>query len=143
VGTTASTSATFGSLACGTSYTLGVAAYDAAGNASATASASTSTTTCPVQQTPPTPPPRTISLAKGPAAPSGFRYAITLSNFPANTGVSLTCYDSVDRGGFFTFTLTTNGSGDAYTASQCYSGDGPDHWVRANAYGIESNHVQW
>jgi hypothetical protein len=31
--------------------------------------------------------------------------------------------------------------GSAATASQCFSGDGPDHWVRASD--VESNHVTW
>jgi hypothetical protein len=37
--------------------------------------------------------------------------------------------------------MATNGSGAATTASECYSGDGPDHWVIAG--GAESNHVVW
>ena len=82
-----------------------------------------------------------VTLAQGPAAPAGYRYAIGLSGFPAGTGVSVTCYDSVSPGGFYTFTLTTDGSGSASTASYCYSGDGPDHWLHAG--GIESNHVTW
>ena len=45
-GTAGSTSATFGSLACGTSYTLAVDAYDAAGNRSAKASTTAATATC-------------------------------------------------------------------------------------------------
>ena len=55
--------------------------------------------------------------------------------------VSVNCYDSVSPGGFYPFSLTTNGSGSASTASYCYSGVGPDHWVVAGGY--ESNHVQW
>jgi hypothetical protein len=82
-----------------------------------------------------------VSLAQGPAAPAGYRYAITLSGFPANQTVSITCYDSVSTGGFYTFGLTTDMNGSATTASYCYSGDGPDHWVVAN--GVESNHVSW
>jgi hypothetical protein len=82
----------------------------------------------------------TVSLAQGPAAPSGYRYAITLNGFPANSAVSLNCYDSVSPGGFYSFTLTTNASGSAYTAGYCYSGAGPDHWVIANGR-VESNHA--
>jgi chitodextrinase len=47
VGTSTSTSYQFTGLTCGTSYTLGVAAYDGAGNASGTATASGSTSACP------------------------------------------------------------------------------------------------
>ena len=91
--------------------------------------------------TTPPPPARSVTLARGPAAPFGYRYAITLNNFPPNSGVSVSCRDSVDPGGFYTFTMTTNGAGGAFTQNQCYSGDHPDHWVVAG--GVESNHVQW
>ena len=80
-------------------------------------------------------------MAQGPAAPAGYRYAVTLSGFAANSAISITCYDSVSPGGFYTFSLTTDGSGNASTASYCYSGDGPEHWVVAG--GVESNHVSW
>lgn len=82
-----------------------------------------------------------VSVAQGPAAPSGFRYAITLSGFAANSSVSVSCFDSVNPGGFYTFSLATDGAGNASTSSYCYSGDGPDHWVIAG--GVESNHVSW
>lgn len=80
-------------------------------------------------------------LAQGPAAPAGYRYAISLSGFAANSSVSITCYDSVSPGGFYTFPLTTNSAGDASTQSQCFSGDGPDHWIVAG--GVQSNHLTW
>jgi hypothetical protein len=82
-----------------------------------------------------------VRLAQGPAAPAGYRYAITLSGFAPGIPVSISCRDSVDPGGFYTFNLTTDGAGNASTASYCYSGDGPDHWVIAG--GVESNHVRW
>ena len=96
----------------------------------------TSTTT----QLPPPPNP-SVMLAQGPAAPSGYRYAITLSHFLPSSSVSITCYDTVSPGGFYTFSLGTDGTGNAFTQSYCYSADGPDHWVRAG--GVESNHVPW
>lgn len=49
------TSYTFGNLACGRSYTLGVQSYDRAGNRSAIVSVVASAATCP-DTTPPTPP---------------------------------------------------------------------------------------
>ena len=52
-GTGTSTSTTFGGLTCGTSYTLAIDAYDAAGNRSAKASISAATAAC---STPPPPP---------------------------------------------------------------------------------------
>lgn len=101
-----------------------------------------------VNNRPPTQPPfqpkpqsPSVTLAQGPTASSGYRYAITLSEFAANTPVTISCRDSADPGGFYTFSLTTNSNGQASTQSYCYSGDGPDHWVVAN--GIASNHVTW
>jgi hypothetical protein len=82
-----------------------------------------------------------VSLAQGPTAPSGYRYTVGLTGFPSNSVVSVTCYDTVSPGGFFTFNLTTDSAGSASTQNECYSADGPDHWVVAG--GIESNHVTW
>ncbi|QLQ37339.1 hypothetical protein [Micromonospora robiginosa] len=90
---------------------------------------------------PPVPPSPTVSLEQGPAAPHGFRYAVSLQHFAPGTDVTVTCHDSVDPGGFYTFRLRTDGDGNAYTRTQCYSGDHPDHWAIAG--GIESNHVSW
>jgi len=59
VGTTNGTNYTFGSLSCGTSYTLGVDAFDAAGNTSGQATVIASTAVCggpPPDFTPPTTP---------------------------------------------------------------------------------------
>lgn len=91
---------------------------------------------------PPTPTAPKVTLDKG-SVYSGniYRYAITLSDFPANASVSVECYDSVSPSGFFQFTMTTDGFGNASTQNECYSGDGPDHWVIAG--GVASNHVQW
>ena len=55
VGTAATTSYTFTGLTCGTSYTVGVDAYDAAGNHSAQATTSISTSACPDTTPPSTP----------------------------------------------------------------------------------------
>lgn len=123
---------------CGTSHTVGVAARDAAGNVSGRANISASTQACPA---PPPAPSASIGLARGPSAPAGYWYAITFSNFPPNSDVTASCHDSVDPQGFRTFTIRTNGSGGYYTQGQCYSGDGPSHWVRSG--GVESNRVNW
>src|SRR5207248_9569144 len=83
-----------------------------------------------------------VTLAQGPVASgAAYRYAVTLSGFQANVNVSVECFDSVSPSGFYNFGLSTDASGNGFTQSQCYSGDGPDHWVVAN--GITSNHVQW
>jgi hypothetical protein len=83
-----------------------------------------------------------VTLAKGPRVSNGiYRYAITLSGFPANTPVSVECYDSVSLSGFSPFTMTTDGMGNGFEQNKCFSSDGPDHWVVAG--GLTSNHVQW
>ena len=71
VGTSSSTSYSFTGLTCGTSYTLGVAAYDAAGNVSGTATLSQATSSCPDTQPPSTP--------AGLAASSVTQTSVTLS----------------------------------------------------------------
>jgi hypothetical protein len=68
-GSTANRSATFSGLACGTSYTLAVDAYDAAGNRSAKASLSAATNACPPP--PPPPPPPSSGAASVFLAPNG------------------------------------------------------------------------
>jgi hypothetical protein len=83
----------------------------------------------------------TLYLDQGPAAPAGYFYAVSLVGYPASSAVAITCRDSVSPGGFLTFTMTTNASGDATSTNGCYSGDGPEHWV--TALGNESNRVSW
>jgi uncharacterized membrane protein YgcG len=83
----------------------------------------------------------TVTLAQGPSAPAGYRYAITLDHFAATSSVSVTCSDSASPSGFYTFRLGTDGAGHAFTQSYCYSADGPEHWVVAA--GVQSNHLSW
>ena len=59
-GTTAATSTTFSGLVCGTTYTLGVEAYDAAGNRSPRSTVNAATSSC---TTPPPPPGGTCTIA--------------------------------------------------------------------------------
>src|SRR5205823_4764501 len=82
-----------------------------------------------------------VTIAQGPTAPKGYWYAITLRNFAPARPIAVSCSDSVDPGGFRTFTLTTDAAGNAFTQSACYSGDGPAHWVVAG--GLTSARVQW
>jgi hypothetical protein len=91
----------------------------------------------------PTAPPVELSLARGPAASAGYWYAITLRSFPSNVEVSITCYDSVSPDGFKTFDVRTDDAGAATAKRNCYSGDGPDHWVQADGDAASSNHVTW
>ena len=64
VDTTTQTSYDFGGLNCGTAYTLGVVAFDAAGNRSGQSTQSASTAACP----PPPPPPGPCGTASTPPA---------------------------------------------------------------------------
>jgi chitodextrinase len=60
---TTSVSATVTGLSCGTTYALGVQAFDAAGNRSATASTSASTSACPAALPPPDTIPPSVTLS--------------------------------------------------------------------------------
>jgi hypothetical protein len=91
----------------------------------------------------PSAPPAKLTLAQGPAAPAGYWYAVTLHDFPPDVDVSVTCHDSVTPDGFKTFDVHTDPSGSASAQRGCYSGDGPDHWVRSEGYAASSNHVTW
>jgi hypothetical protein len=83
----------------------------------------------------------TISLSQGAAAPAGSWYSVALTGFAPGVQVPVTCRDSVDPGGFYNQTFTTDAAGNASDSTLCYSGDGPDHWVTGG--GVESNHVSW
>jgi chitodextrinase len=61
---TTATTYTIGSLTCSRTYTIGVAAYDAAGNRSRTAWISGSTAACAEQPPPPPPPPAGCALGQ-------------------------------------------------------------------------------
>jgi hypothetical protein len=99
---------------------------------------------CGSEGAPSEPPPRTpsVSLERGSTAESGYWYAISLRDFDPGTTVDVSCRDSKDPDGFRSFSLRVDSSGNAATSAQCFSGDGPDHWVVANGT-IESNHVVW
>ena len=97
----------------------------------------------PTQPTPqPKPQSPRVTLTQGPTAPSGYRYAISLSGFAANTPVRISCRDSVNPSGFYTFSLATNGSGQAYTQNYYYSGDGPELGDRER-HSVKSRSVGW
>jgi hypothetical protein len=126
-----------GSRTVGNGYSQGhsirVRAFDAAGQVGPEASASASSG--------PPPPPPSISLARGGSAAAGYWYSVTLSNYPPGTQLTLYCQDSVSRD-FWTQAVRTDGNGNYTDTTLCYSGDGPDHWVRGSD-GRESNHVAW
>jgi chitodextrinase len=88
VTTTSSTNHTYGSLTCGTSYTLGVVAFDAAGNRSSQATTTMTTSACS------TPPPTggnwPASFLNGPAG--------TNNILPSRQGVLVGIWDSGANG---------------------------------------------
>jgi chitodextrinase len=96
------TSFTFSGLACGTSYTFGVDAYDAAGNRSARSSVTSSTSPCPDTQAP--------SAPAGLSASGATNTAITLSWNAAGDNVGVTGYGRYRNG-----SLVSSGSGTSYT----------------------------
>lgn len=145
VGTVTGTSHTFGGLACGTSYSFGVVAFDAAGNRSPRATRTASTAACPPPPPPPPPPPA-VSLAKGGSAQgqpgcssSACRFlVVNFSNFSGGNH-SITCRASNgDEGGFYTYTR----SGSSGSSAVCYYGfPGRSVWVTVD--GVASNTVVW
>ncbi|MEM9713472.1 MAG: hypothetical protein AAGA17_14740, partial [Actinomycetota bacterium] len=82
-----------------------------------------------------------VTVSQGPAAPAGYRYAVALSGFTPSTVVRVTCHDSVDSAGFFSFSLPIDAAGRASTSSMCYSADGPEYWVTVD--GLVSNRARW
>jgi chitodextrinase len=96
------TSFTFGGLTCGTSYTLAVDAYDAAGNRSSASSLTASTTACPDTQAPSTP--------GGLSASGATQTAITLSWNASGDNVGVTGYDRYRND-----SLVSSGTGTSYT----------------------------
>src|SRR6266540_3397891 len=104
VGKTTTTSYRFSSLACGTTYTLGVAAYDGAGNRSQTATAIASTTECP-DVAPPTAPTGAIQ-----AGATQTSVSLLWSASLDDVGVSgYDVYLGADKVGSTTFTNSTVG----------------------------------
>jgi chitodextrinase len=95
-GSSGSTSYTFTNLKCGTSYTLGVDAYDAAGNRSTSSSASASTAACPAPTTD----------TQAPSMP-----ATLSSTASTTTSVSLSWSASTDNVGVASYGIYRDGSG--------------------------------
>lgn len=136
------TSYKFTGLTCGKSYTLGVAAYDARANISATATLAASTSACP----PHPPPPPTVSLVKGASAQglpgcstSACRYLqVSFANFSSGTHTIKCRASGGDEGGFYSYTK----SGASNTSSVCYYGfAGRSVWVTVDS--VESNKITW
>lgn len=131
---TTSTSYKFSGLSCGSSYTLGVDAYDAAGNRSPAASVKASTTACA----------KSVKVSKGaPRNVSGCSSSacayvtVSLSNFGSGSH-SVTCYSDYPppTGAFYSYTTSSS------TSNVCVYGYAGTHvWVKVD--GVESNHLTW
>ena len=124
-GTTAATAYTFTGLACGTSYTLAVDAYDGAGNRSSSAAVSASTAACGTDSTPPTVP--------------------TNEHFTGSTqtSISLAWNASTDNVGVTGYRVYLDGSAVGTTASTSYTftglACGTSYTVSISAYDAAGN----
>ena len=107
--TVTATGYAFTGLSCGTTYTLGVRARDAAGNLSAAATASVATSACPVDTQPPSVP---TALSVGTPTATG----LPLSWAPAIDDVGVTGYQ-VSLNGVDGATVT--GTGYTFTGLTC------------------------
>ncbi len=134
IANTTSTSYKFSGLSCGTSYKLGVDAYDAAGNRSATASVTASTSSCP----------KSVTVTKGShvsvsgCSSSACAYVtVKLSNFGGGSH-TVTCYADYPppTGSYYQYTTSSS------TSNVCLYGYVGTHvWVKVD--GVESNHLTW
>src|SRR6266508_3739371 len=102
VANSSATSYTLSGLACATTYSLAVDAYDAAGNRSAKAQISASTGACPDTSPPTTP--------TGLAASTPTQTSITVSWTGSSDNVGVTGYGLYSNG-----TLVSSGTGTSYT----------------------------
>lgn len=126
-GTATGTGFTFGGLTCGTSYTLGVEAYDAAGNTSSRPSVNASTSPCPP-----------VADTQAPTAPANLsasgqsQTAITLNWSASSDNVGVAGYRSFRNG-------TTVGTGTA--TSYAFSGlaCGTSYTLAVEAYDAAGN----
>jgi hypothetical protein len=119
------TSAQLGSLGCGHTYTVGVNAYDAAGNHSATASIHASTRACP-DTTPPSPP---SSLQVTAQATTSLTVAWKVST------------DNVGVAGYFVYLNGSHVANETGTSAALGGlGCGQGYTVGVNAYDAAGNH---
>ena len=134
IANTGSTSFKVTGLSCGSSYKLGVDAYDGAGNRSPAASLTASTSACP----------KAVKLTKGAAVnvagckSSACAYmTVNLANFGPGPH-TVTCYADYPppTGAFYKYTTSST------TSNVCVYGYSGTHvWVKVD--GVESNHLTW
>ena len=123
-GTVTSTSSTFTGLACGTTYTLGVEAYDAAGNRSTRSTLAAPTSACP-DTTAPTAP-------TGLTPTAGTTTSITLTWANSSDNVGVTGYQTFRNG---TAVTTTTGISHIFTGLTC----GTSYTLGVEAYDAANN----
>src|SRR5919204_521248 len=123
--TTGSTGYTFSSLTCGTKYTLGVDAFDAAGNRSNVASINASTSACPD--------------TTAPSMPTGLTVGSTSSN-----SIALSWTASTDNVGVTGYDLLVNGTKVASATSTTYTFSGlscgTSYTLGVDAFDAAGNH---
>jgi chitodextrinase len=126
VGTTTGTSYTVAGLLCGTSYTLGVEAFDAAGNSSPKSSLTASTNACP-DTTPP-------STPTGLASTGATQTSISVSWNASTDNVAVTGYGLYRNG-------TSTGSTAAGTRTYTFGSlsCGTSYTLEADAYDAGGN----
>src|SRR5919204_169417 len=113
VTTTTSTSHTFSGLTCGTSYTLGVDAFDAAGNHSNVASVTAATSACPDTTAP--------SMPTGLTVGSKTQTSIALSWTASTDNVGVTGYDLLVNGTKVTTATSTSHTFSGLTCGTSYT----------------------
>jgi chitodextrinase len=124
-GTTPSTSYTVSGLACGTSYTLGVDAYDAAGNTSGKATVTGSTAACADSTAPSTP--------SNPQVTGSTSTSVSLSWGASTDNVGVSGYDVFNGS-----TQMTTTSSTSYTAAGLTCGT--NYTFSVDAYDAAGNH---
>src|SRR5690242_13952521 len=127
VGTTTGTSYSFANLSCGTSYTLAVDAYDAAGNRSQSAAVQASTSPCPDTSAPTIP-------------------ALPTQTGSTATSISLLWSASLDNVGVAGYELFLNGNNVPYTtrtrSSFANLSCGTSYTLAVDAYDAAGNRSQ-
>ena len=138
LGKTQVTTMTLGGLSCGTTYTVGVDAFDASGNTSGVATASAATQSCS-QPPPPPPPPPTGGDTQAPTVPGGLGTANV-----TQTSVDLSWSASSDDTGVagYTLYLDGNATGTVSSLGGTVAGlaCGTTHTVGVDAFDAAGNH---
>lgn len=145
-GTLTSSPAVFSGLDCGTNYTVGVVAFDAAGNRSGQASVNVATTSC---SEPPPPPPPGGTITSSQCSSLAMTSSATIANVTVTGGCSVggtnVTFDNVVIQGTLSMgngTHVTNGS-----VIRKFQAFGADNWVIENSIldgqGLVANNEIW